>query len=1109
VINQWSIKFRSDAAAGKQISDSYISNGEFVENDTQYDASGRVISTTSGKVSRISDGVVLKAGITNSTHYNLIGQVDYTTDQYGGVTHNYYDVMGNLVETVTPDGTETRTAYDAMNRPYLTMDRFNPTDGATANGTLTIYDSAGRVTSTQRLSGVQINVSIDGTTSIATATVARQGTVRSSTTTLYDSAGRVVETDSSSGLENGTLYYPNGQVQYSGVLSATAISIGSGNWESLGDPHQIFSSYTYYQYDLTDSLPSGAVSYDAVTDANNHTTKTYKNALGQIIKTVYDNGKSTSETYDAQGNKASQTDELGRVTSYKYNDAGELIEVDQPQIPDPAHSNTLVTPVTKYTYDANGNELTQTDANNHTTTFTYDALGDELTRTLPDGESESFTYDSFGREATHTDFDGNVATYHYDSLGREDQIIYTGASGSGKTTQTVTYTYDNLGRQHSVTDASGTTTYSYDADGNEIEADTPEGNIHYVYDNLDQHTETFTDNTDIVYGYDTQGRLTTTTVKKLNGNAVNLVTTDGYDSVGNKTNEILPNGVETDYTYDDLNRLTDVMEKKGTTTLFSQHYILNDDGTRASDTETELQSDGSTETISSSWSYDALDRLTGETLTNSASGQSFSDSYTYDLVGNRLTKTHIGPGGGESDTITSTYNGDDQLTSEVSTLNGETDFTYDANGSQTNDGNHKYVYDVRNKLSQVTGEGNNVIASYVYDDAGNRVRETTGGATTFYLTDSDNPTGYAQPIEQKSSATSAPTITYIIGDRILAQANASSGMTYLLTDGGGSTRLLASSTGAVISTLNYAAFGEAINFDPTTIGTMSQFGGDSMYDLASGLNFHGSGRQSSDYRFITRDDPGYADNFNPLTLNLSLLDGADGVNGRDPSGHFDLVDVLLVSGIIATGLSMTAYHAYNSATNATYAYANGQFLKGTQYLEQEVMDLLSLGPTGPFAPNTPGYGVAVLAIDMESVSTSIAIALIQPTIDAFSAMIHPSTGSGSSSNQSSQPSKINAIEERIQHVKDRHFQGGSRTNNKSLFNSSEDINQLIEYASQNGKPVQANGGRLAWIIRAGRNVGFDRNAGNAATDIYTVITESNGDLVTMHPGMPEGVEPQP
>jgi hypothetical protein len=42
-----------------------------------------------------------------------------------------------------------------------------------------------------------------------------------------------------------------------------------------------------------------------------------------------------------------------------------------------------------------------------------------------------------------------------------------------------------------------------------------------------------------------------------------------------------------------------------------------------------------------------------------------------------------------------------------------------------------------------------------------------------------------------------------------------------------------------------------------------------------------------------------------------------------------------------------------------------------------------------------------------------------------------------------------------------------------------------------------------------RDIGFDRSAGGASTNIYTVITESNGDLVTMHPGLPAGASPPP
>ncbi len=167
----------------------------------------------------------------------------------------------------------------------------------------------------------------------------------------------------------------------------------------------------------------------------------------------------------------------------------------------------------------------------------------------------------------------------------------------------------------------------------------------------------------------------------------------------------------------------------------------------------------------------------------------------YDLVGNRLQSVHVGPGNGVDETIANTYNGDDQLTKEVSTLSGETDLTYDANGSltsQTNGSNVTiYTYDVRNKMATATVNG--VTAGYVYDDAGDRMQETAGGAMTLYLTDDNNPTDYAQPIEQKASATAAPSVTYVIGDRVLAQADVSTNVSYLLTDGHGSTRALINS----------------------------------------------------------------------------------------------------------------------------------------------------------------------------------------------------------------------------------------------------------------------------------------------------------------------------
>ena len=88
----------------------------------------------------------------------------------------------------------------------------------------------------------------------------------------------------------------------------------------------------------------------------------------------------------------------------------------------------------------------------------------------------------------------------------------------------------------------------------------------------------------------------------------------------------------TDYTYDTLNRLhTETQKNSSGTTLYSVTYTLNPDGTRATATEQQLQSDNSTTaSIITEWIYDALDRLTNVNVSSTLTGQSYSDIYTYD-----------------------------------------------------------------------------------------------------------------------------------------------------------------------------------------------------------------------------------------------------------------------------------------------------------------------------------------------------------------------------------------------------------------------------------------------------------------------------------------------
>jgi hypothetical protein len=82
----------------------------------------------------------------------------------------------------------------------------------------------------------------------------------------------------------------------------------------------------------------------------------------------------------------------------------------------------------------------------------------------------------------------------------------------------------------------------------------------------------------------------------------------------------------------------------------------------------------------------------------------------------------------------------------------------------------------------------------------------------------------------------------------------------------------------------------------------------------------------------------------------------------------------------------------------------------------------------------------------------------------------------------------------------RHTVQGSLTNGKSIFLPGEDLEGLITAANGVIPTVQANG-RLQWVVDAARAVGFDRVTGNI-TNVYTVVTDAAGNLVTAFPGVP-------
>src|SRR5262249_26740033 len=128
------------------------------------------------------------------------------------------------------------------------------------------------------------------------------------------------------------------------------------------------------------------------------------------------------------------------------------------------------------------------------------------------------------------------------------------------------------------------------------------------------------------------------------------------------------------------------------------------------------------------YSYDELDRLTREKVTDAVFGDRTTD-YTYDAVGNRLSRADSVEG-----TTSYTYDVMDRLLTE--TLAGNlARYTYDRNGNQLSRVSATdsvfYNWDFDNRLVAADTDGDGAIDERnVYDADGVRVAQTVGGQET-------------------------------------------------------------------------------------------------------------------------------------------------------------------------------------------------------------------------------------------------------------------------------------------------------------------------------------------------------------------------------------------
>lgn len=554
------------------------------------------------------------------------------------------------------------------------------------------------------------------------------------------------------------------------------------------------TTMAYDQFNQSTADGQGGLSATSGTtqhDYNNYSTaQTMRGLATSTSKYVAPNSSIMAYTnYNDLGNPTVTTDGFdtsSRSTTYKYGAQNAFVSTTTlPSTGGVQHTLGSV-------YDVNtGLLMSATDQNSQTTSYTYDSRMRLLTIKRPDGGMTTNSYPDANHVNTtvmQTSTQSRTSTVVLDGLGRTSQTQLTSDPSGADYVDT---TYDGLGRVHSVSNpyrstsdpTYGLTTYTYDALGRKVIQQQPDGNtLQWCYNGAASNGQTdcaankssvsnaswadFSDETGRHWQYvdDALGRVVAVMEPdgSINITASPTVETDyQYDALSDLI-QVNQHGLIRTFTYDGLSRLLTASNPESGTVCYGA--LSGSSCVNGYDANGNLVARTDARGIQTTYSYDALNRLTSKTYSDSTPTAHFNYDETSVTVGNnfwsgphpvangigRMTSWYVGSSEPGVAMKTFSYDPMGRPVSSWQCWASECSITYGTRQTGR-------AYDLAGDVT-IVGNSNDAQIDYTYDGAGRVVTaeywyQNNSPKLTVPLVSSETYTPFGQPSARNGNET--------------------------------------------------------------------------------------------------------------------------------------------------------------------------------------------------------------------------------------------------------------------------------------------------------------------------------------------------------------------